>query len=422
MTQWIEAAEVASLLRPGMTVFVAGGTAEPREMLDALSADGQSCADVRFVSVSLPGVNQVDFTSLNPQAQSTAFFATPENRDSIAAGRTEFIPLQYRSIFHYLQRELAVDVALVQLPEPGPEQVSQGISVDFLPAVLEKAGLVIAEINARQPAPADAPGIPLARLDYAVACDRPVPTFGSGGPDAAVGAIGRHIAGLIHDGDCIQVGIGGIPGAALAALSDKNDLGFHSGLLSDAAMELALAGNITGAMKTVDAGTMVAGAALGSPELIKWAGDAQNLAFRPVGYTHDASVLRRIDNFVAINAALEVDLFGQVNADMLKGRQISATGGSIDMMRGAALSSGGRSLVALKSTARGGEVSCISPALSAPNATTALRTDIDYVVTEFGARRIRYLPVQERARALIEIAHPAFRDSLRDAWAKMMTD
>ena len=420
MTQWIQAQDVAGLVRPGMTVFVAGGTAEPREILAALAEQGECCAGVRFVAVSLPGINHVDFTNLNDQAQSTAFFATPENRDSIALGRTEFIPMQYSAIFDYLERDLPVDIALVQLPKPAGDTISHGISVDFLPAVLDKAGLVVGEINSRQPVPQGAPEMSLSRLDYAVACERPVPTIASPKIDSVISEIGRNIAGLINDGDCIQIGIGGIPGAAMAALSDRNDLGFHSGMISDGAMNLARAGNITGRMKAVDTHTMVSGATLGSRELVDWAGNAPQLVFRPVGYTHNIDVLRRIENFVSINAALEVDLFGQVNADMLNGRQISATGGSIDMMRGAALSRGGRSIVALKSTARAGEVSCISPALSVRTATTALRTDVDYVVTEYGARRIRHLPLKARAEAMIEIAHPDFRDRLHDEWHEMM--
>jgi 4-hydroxybutyrate CoA-transferase len=419
MTQWIQARDVAGLLRPGMTVFVAGGTAEPREIIDALSENGESCAGVRFVSISLPGINHTDFTTLGNQTQSTAFFATRENRESIAAGRTEFIPLQYSAIFDYLEHGLPIDIALVQLPKPGNTGVRHGISVDFLPAVLDKADVVIGEINARQPTPQNAPEMSLARLNYAVACDRPVPTLEQHETSATVTAIGAHIAGLISDGDCIQIGIGGIPGATLAALSGRNDLGFHSGMISDGAMALARAGNITGRMKSVDKKMMVSGATLGSQELVDWAGSAPNLAFRPVGYTHNADVLRRIDHFVSINAALEVDLFGQTNADMLGGRQISATGGAIDMMRGAALSRGGRSIIALKATAKGGEISCIRPALTAQTATTALRTDVDYVVTEFGARRIRYLPLMARAEALIEIAHPDFRGQLRDQWKDM---
>lgn len=419
MTRWIQAREVAGLLRPGMTVFVAGATAEPREILEALSEEGECCAGVRFVSVSLPGINRTDFTALNRQAQSTAFFATPDNRQSIADGRTEFIPLQYSAIYDYLRHELSVDIALVQLPESQGDRLNLGISVDFLPSVLERAGMLIGEINIRQPAPGGAPGITQSRLDYAVRCDRPVPVIEAAEVDEAVSRIGRHIAELIQDGDCLQIGIGGIPGATMAALTERNDLGFHSGMITDGVMDLARSGNITGRKKTVDTELMVSGATLGSRELIEWAGRAPKLKIRPVGYTHDIDLLRRIDNFVSINAALEVDLFGQVNADMLAGRQISATGGSIDMMRGAALSRGGRSVIALKSTARGGSVSCIRPALSSGTATTALRTDVDYVVTEFGACRIRHLPVMARAAALIEIAHPDFRDRLRDEWKEM---
>ena len=195
---------------------------------------------------------------------------------------------------------------------------------------------------------------------------------------------------------------------------DNDDITIHRTF-----WKIARAGNITGRLKTMDSNKMVSGATLGSQELVDWAGSTAGLAFRPVGYTHDIDVLRRIDNFVSVNAALEVDLYGQVNADMLGGRQVSATGGSIDMMRGAALSKGGRSIVALKSTAKGGQVSCITPSLSARNATTALRTDVDYVVTEYGARRIRYLPLRARAEALIEIAHPDFRDQLRAEWNEM---
>jgi 4-hydroxybutyrate CoA-transferase len=278
---------------------------------------------------------------------------------------------------------------------------------------------VIGEINARQPAPADAPGLPASRLDYALACDRPVPTLAHSEISDVARRIGRHVADLIDDGDCIQLGIGAIPDAALAGLSGKNDLGIHSGMISDGVMDLARAGNITGHNKTLDTDRIVSGVTLGSQRLVEWAGAAPELAVRPVGYTHDSGVIRRIDNFVSINSALEIDLFGQVNSDMLGGRQLSGTGGSVDMMRGAALSRGGRSIIALSATAGGGKISRIVAALPLHTATTALRTDIDYVVTEFGARRIRYLPVQARAEALIEIAHPDFHDRLRKEWNDM---
>jgi len=417
MTRWIDADGAACLLESGMTVFVAGATAEPREILEALARHADRCAEVRFVSVSIPGLNAVDFTALHPQAKSTAFFATRTNRVSVAEGRTDFLPLQYRAIYDYLEHDLEIDVAILQLPPAGEDgNFSVGIGADFAPAVLEKAGLVIGEINSRQPAPADAPTLPPAKLDFAVACERPVPTLPAAKLSETVRAIGGHVADLIRDGDCMQIGMGAIPDATLGALAGKNDLGFHSGMIANGVMALARAGNLTGSKKTLDAGKIVTGATLGDQALIDWAGETSTLAFRPVGYTHDIGVTRRVDNFVSINSALQVDLFGQVNSDMLDGRQVSGTGGSVDMMRGAALSRGGRSIIALKATAAGGNISCIVSALPPQHATTALRTDVDYVVTEYGARRIRHLSWQARAEALIEIAAPQFRDTLRDEW------
>ena len=422
MTRWIEADETAELLKPGMTVFVAAATAEPREVLEALARRAERCAGVRFVSVSLPGINGVDFCALHPEAKSTVFLATAENRGSVANGRADFVPLQYRAIYDYLEHDLAVDVAILQLPPAGDDgTVSLGVSTAFAPAVLAKAGLVIAEINTRQPAPSHAPKVPIERLDLAVACDRPVPSFPVAETGEEARTIGRHVASVVCDGDCIQIGIGAIPDATLMALADKNDLGIHTGMITDRVMALAKSGNITGRKKTIDRGKIVTGVTLGSQALVEWAGGAPDLAFRPVSHTHDAGVLRRLDNFVAINSALQVDLFGQVNAEMLDARQISGTGGSIDMARGAALSPGGRSIIALNATARRGKSSRIVAALPSHSVVTAPRTDVDYVATEYGIQRIRYLSVSARAEALIEIAAPQFRDRLRADWQALRT-
>jgi 4-hydroxybutyrate CoA-transferase len=408
MKRWIEVDEVARVFEPGMTVFVAGATAEPGEILDALRRQGDSCAGVHFVSVSIPGINGVDFSTLHPEARSTAFFATPENRASIESGRVEFIPMQYSAIFDYLKNDLKVDVVLAQLPEAQGDTVSLGLSADFLPAVLDKAGLVIAEVNKRQPSPPDSVNWPVDRIDLAISCDRPVAAFPLQQADEVSRVVGEHVAELISDGDCIQIGIGTISGAILDVLANKNDLGVHSGLITDGVMKLADAGNTRG--------KIVTGTTLGSETLIEWAGSAPDLMIRPVGYTHDPGIIRQIDNFVSLNSAIEIDLFGQVSADMLDGRQWTGPGGAVDMMRGAALSKGGRSVVALKSTTGKRKQSRIVPALERCNAATALRTDIDYVVTEHGARCVRNLSVQARAEALIEIAASEFRDQLRDEW------
>lgn len=419
MKHWIHADKVTGFLKPGMTVFVAGATAEPREILAALEHQGEQCAGVHFVSVSIPGMNGFDFSALHPETRSTAFFATPENRASIASGRTNFVPMQYSAIFDYLEKELEIDAVLAQLPPAMNGNVSVGVSADFLPAVLDKAGAVFAEFNERQPAPADAPTWPADRIDYAIACDRPMAVFSAAEIDATAATIGRNVAELVNDGDCLQIGIGGIPAAVLEALTDRSDLGVHSGLISDGVMTLAEAGNITGRRKNLDKNKIVTCTTLGSEALIEWVGRAASLAIRPVSHTHDVSVIRQIDNYVSINSAVEIDLFGQVAADMLGGRQWTGTGGAVDTMRGAALSRGGRSIVALKATAAGGSKSRIVAALDRGTAATALRTDIDLVVTEYGARRVRHLSVSERAKALIEIAAPEFRDQLLDEWQSL---
>jgi 4-hydroxybutyrate CoA-transferase len=184
-------------------------------------------------------------------------------------------------------------------------------------------------------------------------------------------------------------------------------------------MTLAAAGNINGKNKQVDTGRMVTGTNLGTRSLIDWAGNEPQLSIRPVSYTHDVGVIRQLDQFVSINSAMQVDLFGQVNADMLNGRQQSGTGGSVDMVRGAKLSRGGRSIIALKATASGGKTSRIVSALPKNIAATILRTDVDYVVTEYGARRVGELAVMQRVDALIEIAAPQFREQLKEEWLRL---
>jgi acyl-CoA hydrolase len=332
MTRWIGADEVGRLLVPGMTVFVAGATAEPLEILEALSLQGERCAGVRFVSVSLPGVNHTDFCEFHADTRSVAFFATRANRTSLENGQAEFMRLGYSASYEFLSSGPEIDLALVQLPPMQTGQpVSLGICADFLPAVLDRAGRVIGEINSRQPVPCNAPSMQPGRL-------------------------------------------------------------------------------------TVDTGKIVTGVVLGSEALVRWAGTAQELAIRPVSYTHDTAVISAMDRFISINTALEVDLSGRVNAESIGGRQVSGPGGAVDMMRGAAGSRGGKSFIALNSTAKDGQVSRIVPALQPGTAVTAAGSDTDFIVTEFGARRVRGLRGEARARALIEIAHPDFRDQLADEW------
>ncbi len=416
MTEWIEAGRVPGLLRPGMTVFVQGGVTEPLTTLAAIAAEPAASRGVTYTGVTIPGVNRTDWAGFHVEARSRIFFAIPEVRESLAAGRAEFIPIQYRNLFDHLAHEVTVDLALVQVgPPDGDGNCPLGPSVDFVPAVLGHANRVVAEVNRALPDLAGAPRLPLNRFDYAIDCDRAPIAVPPEVPSGGAREIGAHVAGLVGDGDCIQIGIGKVPDAVLAGLRAKNDLGFHAGMITDAVVELARAGVMTGAAKNIDSGRLVTGIAIGSDRLYGELAELPNVDFRGADYTHDVRVIAQLDNFVSINSVIEIDLMGQVNAEMVGGTQVSGPGGSVDFMRGAALSKGGRSILALNATAARGTLSRIVPRLAEGTAATALRTDVDYVVTEFGVARLKNRTLADRAAALIEVAAPAFRDELRAA-------
>ena len=422
MPSFISPDDVAALLEPGMTVFVAGGANEPATVLDALRRRPDASAGVTWIQSIVPALNRFDFCSLHDEARAIAFFITPETRASYRAGRIDFVPCQLRAVADLLGDGLDLDLAILSVSAPrdgapakDAADFGAGLNCDFVDVVVDCARTVVAEVNTALPDPPDGPRIVAPAIDYAVPVRRPPDPFPLPAPDETARAIARNVAGLVRDGDTIQTGIGSIPYAVLGALGDKNDLGLHSGILDDGVMELVERGVITGARKTIDRGRHVTAYAMGTPALYAWLGERADVRFRPVNYTHGAGTLARIERFVSINSALEIDLGGQVNAEMIRGRQVTGTGGSVDFMRGAAGSRGGRSIVALGATAARGKVSRIVPRLGEGNAPTALRTDIDYVVTEHGVADLRYRPERARAAALAEVAAPEFRDELRAA-------
>ena len=426
MPRLISPDDVPALLAPGMTVFVAGGANEPATVLDAIRRRPEASAGVTWIQSIVPGLNRFDFSSLHDEARTIAFFITPETRASYRAGRIDFVPCQLRAVADLLGEGLDLDLAILSVSPPSgagtgagaadlaaAADFGAGLNCDFVDVVCERARRIVAEVNTALPDPADGPRIDARRIDFAAPVSRPPPPFPLPETDGTARAIARNVAALVRDGDTIQTGIGSIPYAVLGALRDRNDLGLHSGILDDGVMELVERGVITGRRKTIDRGRHVTAYAIGSPALYGWLGEQADVRFRPVNYTHGAGTLARIDRFVSINSALEIDLRGQVNAEMIRGRQVTGTGGSVDFMRGAAGSRGGRSIVALAATAAGGKVSRIVPRLGEGNAPTALRTDVDYVVTEYGAARLRHLPERARAAALAEVAAPGFRPALR---------
>jgi 4-hydroxybutyrate CoA-transferase len=397
---------VPDLLRPGMTVFIEGACGEPTALLEALAAAPEASAGVHYVGCRVPGVNHIDPASFHTKATLTSFFVFGDIARSYEAGKVRFLPLHYSAIFAYLAA-LPVDLALIQVTPPDARgQCSLGPNVHFVPAVLGRAK-VVAEINAAMPRPAHSFSVPYERLDFAIEADHRLVRLDTGAPSAQAQKIGAQVADLIEDGDTIQIGIGRLPASILAALHGHRHLGLHGGMVTDEVVDLHAAGALH---------TMVCCTALGS-RVYDWTVGRDDLRFAPVSHTHDVRVIAQIERFVAINSVLVVDLFGQANAEMVGGRQVSGTGGLMDFVRGARLSRGGRSILALPSTAGGG-ASRIVPRLDDSHVVSVPRADADIVVTEHGTAHLRDRSLDERAQALIAIADPAARDQLETGWRR----
>ena len=400
--------EVLKYLHSDQRIYVAGSSNKPTGLLRDLAASALP-ENLEFIQFPLPGLNQTDFTQFNDTASVTTFFMSSALAKGDAA-RVNYLPMQMRATYDYLATN--VDVYLLQVAYDQESRLRVGPNVDFHESVLAQNPTVIAQLNPSMVAPAGSPLMNPALIDVMIENDVSAPALAPATIDEAAQEIGRLVAGLIRDGDCLQTGIGAIPAAILNQLTDKNDLGMHGGLIDDGGMRLIQQGNLTGAQKAIDTGKHITGMALGSDELMQWLATQRNVVFRGASHTHEVSAIRQLDGFVSVNSAVEVDLFGQVNAEMARGRQISGTGGSVDFMRAAKASNGGRSIVAMNATARGGSVSRIVPKVEM---VTALRTDVDTVVTEYGVAQIKDLPNRARAEALIQIAAPQFRDELLDA-------
>jgi 4-hydroxybutyrate CoA-transferase len=404
------------LLKPGALVYVGGSCAEPHGLLDAIAGYNEMAGEkkqlsgIRYIQQPLGAVNQRDLSVLTPESTQKTFFMTPNLQDGLSSGRVEFVPMHMRTIFDYLSN-LSIDVALLQGARDANGELRFGPNVDYVDAVLRSARHVVIEENTSYLAPMGSPLVEDA--DLVIPFDSAKPLYPVGEPDDTSRKIGALIADLIGDGDCLQTGIGAVPAAIMTNLESRSDLGFHGGLMDDHVMNLIVRGNISGLKKSIDRGKHILGMALGSEKLLAWlASDpkASDVVFRSADYTHDAAVISQLDNFVSVNSAVEIDLMGQVNAEVAGGKQISGTGGSVDFMRAAKMSKGGRSIVAMSSTARRGTVSRIVPRVEV---VTALRTDVDTVVTEYGVAELKNESLVARAEKLIAIAHPDFRDELR---------
>jgi acyl-CoA hydrolase len=287
---------------------------------------------------------------------------------------------------------------------------SFGLITDFVHSAVQKARVVIAEVNERVPYTFGDVMLPASRIDCAVRVSRTPVEVLPAKISETDREIARLVAGYIDDGAVLQIGIGAVPDVILRLLHDRRDLGVHSGMIGDGLVDLVEAGVITNARKPIDAGVSITGALIGTARLYQFANRNPKINMRSSAYTHNSAVLTRLPKLVTINSALEVDLSGQVNAEQSGSHYVGGTGGQSDYIRAGSRSAGGRAIVALSATAKDGTISRITPALSGP--VTTARNDVDVIVTEFGAAELKGQTLAERARRLARIAHPNFREEL----------
>jgi acyl-CoA hydrolase len=406
--------QAISLLQSGHRVLIGSGAAEPAALVEALVSQTAHLNGIEIVHLLTLGPAPYVRREFSNRFHHTAFFIGANVREAVQEGRADFIPVFLSEIPELIRsRRVAIDAALIQTSPPDAHGfVSLGVAVDVVRAAVDAAGLVLAEINPNMPRTHGDSFLHVSKIDRLIPVDAKLFELAPDPPGEVEAAIGRHVAALIPDGATIQTGIGSIPDALLAALSKHRDLGVHTEMLSDGIMRLAKAGVITGANKSLLRGKMVTSFVMGSRELYQWVDDNPSIEMRGSDFTNDPQVIARNDHMVSVNSALAVDLTGQVAADTLMGRFFSGIGGQVDFVRGAARSKEGKSVIALRSTAKNGTVSRIRAVFEEGAGVVTSRGDVRYIATEHGVADLWGKSVRERTHALIAIAHPAFRAEL----------
>jgi acyl-CoA hydrolase len=404
---------VVSHITSGMNVFVHGAAATPTPLLDAL-ARRTDLVGVKLWHIHLEGPLAFTAPEHTGRFRSISLFTGPGLREPVAEGRADFVPIFLSDIPHlFTSGRVKLDAALVQLSPPDRHGTcSLGTSVDTARAAVDTAGVVLAEINERMPRTHGHTAVPLDRVTAWTATDRDLPGHDLLPPSDVEDRIGAHVAALVEDGACLQLGIGGIPNAVLARLEGRHDLGIHSEMFSDGVVRLIESGAVTNAGKAIHPGRTIASFVIGSRRLYDFVDDNPLVEFHPCDRTNDTNLIRKIDRVVAINSGLEIDLTGQVCADSIGHRIYSGIGGQMDFVRGAAMSHGGKPIIALPSTAAGGGVSRIVAQLRPGAGVVTTRGHVHWVVTEYGAVDLHGATLAERGKLLASIAHPDHREPL----------
>ena len=411
------AKDAIRLIPPRKRILIGSGAAEPGRLVEAMVSDGDHLESNEIVHLMTLGSAPYVQPGLERRFRHMAFFIGANVRQAVQEGRADFMPVFLSEIPHLIASgRVRTDVALIQVSPPDRHGfVSLGVSVDIVRAAVDTATVILAEVNPNMPRTLGDSFLDVDRIAALVPVDDPLPERLPEVLDDVTREIGRNVASLIPDGATLQMGIGKIPDAVLAALASHKDLGVHTEMLSDDVMDLAEAGVITGRRKNFLPGKLVTSFVMGTRKLYDWLHDNPLIEMRPSLFTNDPFQIARNDNMVAINAALAVDLTGQVAADTVRGRFFSGIGGQVGFIRGAARSKGGRPIIALPSTAKGGIVSRIQATFEEGTGVVTSRGDIHYVVTEFGVADLWGRNIRQRVEALVGIAHPDFRAELLNA-------
>lgn len=408
--------EALEVLRSGMRVYIQPGCAEPETLVEALLRRAPFVHDVEVVHMLTLGNADYVKPEMAGHFRHNAMFIGGNVREAINDGRADYTPVYLSEIEDLFEtRAMPIDVALIQVSPPDLHGFcSFGVGIDATLTAAKCARHVIAQVNDQMPRTYGDSFIHVSNVSAIVESSRPLCQLPQERLSELHLAVAKNVASLIDDGAVVQTGIGGIPDAVLSFLSDRKDLGVHSELVSDSVIPLIEAGVITGARKNYKPRKIILGFVLGTKKLFDFVDNNPIFEFHPTAYTNNPLLIARNENMVAVNSALQVDLTGQVCSDSIGTYFYSGIGGQVDFLRGASLSKGGKPIIALPSTAKSGTISRIVPMLDPGAGVVTSRGLIRYVVTEYGIAYLHGKSIRERARALIEVAHPKFRDQLYD--------
>jgi len=406
--------EALRCVHSGMRVYIQPGCAEPETLVEALIRRAPFVQDVEIVHMMTMGRADYVAPEMAGHFRHNAMFIGANVREAINEGRADYTPVYLSEIENLFESgAMAIDIALIEVSPPDSHGFcSFGVGVDTSLTAAKCAHYVVAQVNDQMPRTYGDSFIHVSDIDAVVESSRPLCEMKKPEITDLHVAIARNVAGLIEDGAVLQTGIGGIPDAVLPFLMDRKDLAVHSELVSDGVIPLIESGVLTGARKNFKPRKLILGFALGGKRLFDFVDNNPIFEFHPTAYTNDPGLIARNDNMVAINSALQIDLTGQVCSDSIGNQFYSGIGGQVDFLRGASRSKGGKPIIAISSTAKNGAISRIVPMLSPGAGVVTSRGLIRYVVTEYGVAYLHGKSIRERAKSLIEIAHPKFRDEL----------